>query len=888
MSQAADAIRTTCPYCGVGCGLIVDKRQDGTIGVKGDPEHPANFGRLCSKGTALADTIGLDGRLLTPQIHCEGASWDQALDLIAERFKTIIETDGPNAIGFYVSGQLLTEDYYAANKLMKGVIGSANIDTNSRLCMASSVAGHKRAFGSDTVPGVYEDLELADLVILTGSNLAWCHPVIFNRLRAARKRRPEMKVVLIDPRRTMTADIADHHLAIKPDGDIPLFLGLLSHLLDNGCVDFDYIAKHTNGLEEAAQIASRLSPREIASATGLDEKGLQNFYTLFARTRKVVTVYSQGVNQSRCGTDKVNAIINCHLATGRIGRPGMGPFSITGQPNAMGGREVGGLANMLACHMDIENPDHRALVGSFWGSDRLPEKQGLKAVELFDAVSKGKVKALWIMATNPVDSMPQANKIREALKICPLVIVSDLTGNTDTIQYADIQLPSLAWGEKQGTVTNSERVISRQKAFLPTPGEAKADWWQMAEVGRRMGYPSLFKWENGADIFREYATLSGHHNDGNRDFDISRYQDLTNKDYENLPPFQWPADKAGNSNAPKRFFADGGFFTPDRKARIIPVCPPEQWPEEIEDRYFILNTGRVRDHWHTMTRTGQSETLSSHSAEPYCEISTQDANALDIRDAELLRLHNEQGEIIVRSLITDRIAPGQVFVPIHWSDQFSANARVDQLLPALRDPFSGQPASKSAIVAISPFHIGSYGYAILNHAPESLPLPYWALAKCKDGWRIECAFNETPTRIGKERLARLLGLPARIEPILYFDEQSRQARYAWFDGNKLLGAIFLAAEPVSASRDFIARLPGKSFHTYADRLQALATIAGAKQKDKGKIICACMQVGSNEISDAVAGGCMTLDDVVAKTGAGSNCGSCKPEIQELIPAIAAE
>src|SRR5690606_27680817 len=455
---------------------------------RGDPDHPSNYGRLCSKGSALAETIDLDGRILHPEIGGRRASWDEALDLVAGKFSEAIAEHGPDSVAFYVSGQLLTEDYYVANKLMKGFIGSANIDTNSRLCMSSSVAGHRRAFGADTVPGTYEDLELADLVILTGSNLAWCHPVLYQRIAAAKAKRPQMKVVVIDPRRTMTADIADLHLAIRPDADVALFVGLFSHLASNDAVDQNYVAAHTSGFAEAFSTASAVSFSDVLDKTGLPATQLHEFYRLFTETEKVVTCYSQGVNQSSSGTDKVNAILNCHLAAGRIGRPGMGPFSLTGQPNAMGGREVGGLANMLAAHMAIESAEDRDRVQRFWRSPAIAAKPGLKAVDLFKAVADGRIKALWIMATNPVVSMPDADAVEAAIRACPFVVVSDVLKKTDTARYAHVLLPSLGWGEKNGTVTNSERRISRQRGFLGAPGEARADWWQLAEVGRRMGF----------------------------------------------------------------------------------------------------------------------------------------------------------------------------------------------------------------------------------------------------------------------------------------------------------------------------------------------------------------------------------------------------------------
>ena len=880
--------RTTCPYCGVGCGILINRETDGSMKLKGDPDHPANFGRLCSKGTALLDTIALENRLLQPEMHGQPVDWGLALDHIADSFSNIIEEHGPDAIAFYVSGQILTEDYYAANKLMKAVIGSANIDTNSRLCMASSVAGHKRAFGSDTVPGCYEDLELADLIILTGTNLAWCHPVLYQRILAAKQKNPHMTVVLIDPRRTRTVDIADLHLPIKPDGDIALFLGLLSRIGHSSAYDPAYVSNHVNGMKEALAVADALAMDDIIAATGLTEGELGAFFHLFLNTGKTVTIYSQGVNQSRCGTDKVNAIINCHLATGRIGQPGMGPLSVTGQPNAMGGREVGGLANMLACHMDIEKPDHRALVGDFWATERLPQKQGLKAIDLFEAVAEGKIKALWVMATNPVDSMPNANRVRAAIKACPLVIVSDIQDHTDTLDLAHIKLPSLAWGEKAGTVTNTERCISRQRAFLPAPGGAKADWWQMAEIGRRMGYEALFPWQNEADIFREYATLSATDNEGTRDFDIGAWADRSDADYKHMAPFYWPqSSHTDPSKSAKRFFADGGFYTEDNRAHAIAVqLNPPMVPTNADG--LILNTGRVRDHWHTMTRTGRSARLSAHMAEPFCELSPEDAKKYGIIDGSLVKIENDLGSIIARAMITDRVRRGEVFVPIHWTDQVSGNARVDLLVPAVKDPFSGQPASKSAQVSIAPASIDNYGFAIFKDEPMGFSLPYWAKAKSMDGWRVEFALDGDLNERTAADMGALFAIEVHEDPLIFVDQQKKRMRFAWFDGEDLVAAVFLAAEPLQLSRDFAANLLGGRWRSFADRVHVLASMPSKHIPDKGKIICACMNVGQNDIAAAITSGCRTADAVGQQTRAGTNCGSCKPEIAELLHGIAAE
>ncbi|MGA7799933.1 MAG: molybdopterin-dependent oxidoreductase, partial [Gammaproteobacteria bacterium] len=549
-----DGPATVCPYCGVGCG-VVPTAEDGGWKVRGDGTHPANRGRLCSKGAALGETLGADGRLRHPQIAGARVTWDEALDAVADRLRDTISRHGPEAVAFYVSGQLLTEDYYVANKLMKGFIGAANIDTNSRLCMSSAVAAHKRAFGADAVPGCYEDLELADLVVFAGSNAAWAHPVLYQRIAAQKRRRPEMRVVVVDPRRTATCDIADLHLALAPGSDAVLFNGLLAHLYREDRLDLDYIDAHTEGFT-AALLSARAnagSVPAVAAACGLPEADVAAFFRLFARTERTITFWSQGLNQSSSGVDKGNAVINCHLATGRIGRPGMGPFSITGQPNAMGGREVGGLANLLAAHMDFDDPAALERVRRFWGAPRLAQGPGLKAVELFDAVGRGEVKAVWIMATNPAVSLPEAERVRAALERCECVIVSDCVADTDTAACADILLPAAPWGEKEGTVTNSERRISRLRAFLPPTGEARPDWWMITGVARRLGFAESFAYDGPADIFREHAALSGLDNDGGRAFDISVLATLSDAEYDTLQPLQWPVTAARPLGTPRLY-----------------------------------------------------------------------------------------------------------------------------------------------------------------------------------------------------------------------------------------------------------------------------------------------------------------------------------------------
>src|SRR6266545_1084603 len=545
-NRPALPIRTTCAYCGVGCGLLITPDGRGGASVAGDPEHPANFGRTCSKGSALGETLGLGGRLLHPMLRQDDGtlarvSWDGALDRVADSFKDIVERHGPNAVAFYLSGQLLTEDYYVANKLMKGFVGSANVDTNSRLCMASSVAGHRRAFGADTVPGCYEDLDEADLLVFVGSNAAWCHPVLFQRMLANKQKRGA-RMVVIDPRRTDTAGDADLFLGLKPGTDTALFSGLLVHLADTGALDRDYIERHTSGFDDAIARARGMagSVGATALATGLSEQDVAAFFQMFANTPRVVTLYSQGVNQSAQGTDKVNAIVNYHLATGRIGKPGASPFSLTGQPNAMGGREVGGLANQLAAHMGFTPPDIER-VRRFWKASRIATHEGLKAVQMFEAIARGEIKALWVIGTNPAVSLPNADAARDALKKLELFVVSENVMSNDTVDAgAHVLFPAQAWGEKSGTVTNSERRISRQRAFLGSPGETRPDWWIMGEVAKRLGFAAAFNFSSAADIFREHAALSAFENEGGRDFDIGGLKALSDEAFDAMAPVQWP------------------------------------------------------------------------------------------------------------------------------------------------------------------------------------------------------------------------------------------------------------------------------------------------------------------------------------------------------------
>ncbi|MFN3745290.1 MAG: molybdopterin-dependent oxidoreductase [Hyphomicrobiaceae bacterium] len=881
--MSAGATRTTCPYCGVGCGILARPRPDGTAEIAGDPEHPANFGRLCSKGAALGETLSLEDRLVHPLIRGASARWDDALDLVAQKFSAAIAEHGPASVAFYLSGQLLTEDYYVANKLMKGFIGSANIDTNSRLCMASSVAGHKRAFGTDTVPGTYEDLELADLVVLVGSNLAWCHPVLYQRLAAAREARG-IKVVVIDPRETATCEIADLHLAIAPGADVALFNGLLAHLVARGRLDMDYVARHTLDLPAALAAASAMRLAEIAATTALPAAVIADFYELFAGTERVVTVFSQGVNQSSAGTDKVNAILNCHLATGRIGRPGMGPFSITGQPNAMGGREVGGLANMLAAHMELDNDEHRHLVRTFWKSPRMAERPGLKAVDLFRAVESGRIKALWIMATNPVVSLPEADRVRAAIASCPFVVVSDVNSHTDTTALAHVLLPAAAWGEKDGTVTNSERRISRQRAFLPLPGAARPDWWQIVEVAKRMGFGAAFAYTHPAEIFAEYARLTGLENGGARDLDISGAAELSRTDYDALTPFQWPRS-AGSVPKETRFFANGGFFTSDRRARFVPTPYRGLAQRTTSHAPLRLNTGRIRDQWHTMTRTAKSPRLMGHAPEPFVEIHPADAASHNIVHGALAELASPSGTIVCRAIVTDRQSAGSLFVPMHWTSQIASRARVGTLIAAATDPVSGQPELKGTPVAIRPFDAPWQAFAVSRQSPDAPDCAYFATAMVNGGFRTELALREPPQRWDDLARQLLMGRDsASIELLAYQDSATGQHRFAAFNGDRLVGALFITRGALSCARAWIAAqlLEPKAPSV---RLRLLAGRPGSESRDRGPIVCACFEVGSNEIAEAIAKhGATTVASVGACVKAGTNCGSCRAEIRSILDA----
>ena len=880
------AVKTTCPYCGVGCGVLARPDGFGGAQIQGDREHPANFGRLCSKGSALGETLSLDGRLLHPMIrngdgNLARATWGDALDKVAQGFKDTVARHGPDAVAFYVSGQLLTEDYYVANKLMKGFIGSGNIDTNSRLCMASSVAGHRRAFGSDTVPGCYEDLDQADLLVLVGSNAAWCHPILYQRM-AKNKRERGARMVVVDPRATPTSDDADLLIRIAPGMDSVLFCGLFAHLADKGVLDRAFLRDHTAGYAEALARARHIAPDidAVAERCEVPRADIETFFSWFAETGRSVTLYSQGVNQSAQGTDKVNAIINCHLATGRIGRPGTGPFSLTGQPNAMGGREVGGLANQLAAHMDFD-AESIARVRRFWNAPAVAERPGLKAVELFEAVAQGRIKALWIMATNPVVSLPRADAVRSALRELDLLVVSDVVAQTDTMASGPhVVLPASGWGEKDGTVTNSERRISRQRAFLPQAGEARPDWWIVSEVAKRMGFADAFDYASPADIFREHAALTGVENEGTRDLDASGLATISDEEYARCDPVQWPVTEK-DAPGEKRLFASGGFFTPDRRARFVAVADPRLAATPGRLLPLLLNTGRVRDQWHTMTRTGKSPRLGAHIDEPFVSIHPEDADAFDVADGGFARISTLHGSAVLRVVISDAQRRGEIFAPIHWSAATASDARIGALVQRSYDPISGQPEMKATQATVAPVTYPLHGF-LLSRKPVEMPANvWWARSAVEGGFGYRIAAHGTGAHWSD--IAKQL-LPEENDLVELLDEAQGRYRAALVRDGTLEACVFLAKrEDALPGWAWLKQQLAEPKLAETARRALLAGRAPEGGADHGPLVCACYGVGRNQICSVIEKGvARSVEEIGATLKAGTNCGSCLPELRRLV------
>ncbi|KGH50122.1 nitrate reductase [Acinetobacter idrijaensis] len=902
--------QTTCPYCGVGCGVIAHVSQTPMgekVQVEGDVQHPANLGKLCIKGSHLADTLSLKTRLLHPMTgrkeQRQISTWDHAISSIANKFQQCIDQYGRDSIAFYVSGQLLTEDYYVVNKFVKGYLGTANIDTNSRLCMSSAVAAHKRAFGEDLVPASYTDFEQTEMVVLVGSNTAWCHPVLYQRIMKAKEER-DLFVVVIDPRFTATCEAADLHLPILPGQDVALFNGLLQYLQQNGYTDLDFVTQHTQGLEQAlASSSTESSIESVARRTGIAIEKLILFFQKFAQTEKIMSLFSMGVNQSSQGVDKANSIINCHLLTGKIGKPGSAPFSMTGQPNAMGGREVGGLANMLASHLDLDNPQHQQLVQDFWQSPVIARQPGLKAVDLFKAVESGKIKAIWIMATNPIVSLPDADQVKRALEKCEFVVVSDICLDTDTTQYADVLLPALGWGEKDGTVTNSERRISRQKAFLPAPGEAKADWWAISRVAKALVFHG-FDFNTSHDIFLEHARLSAYQNSSlsqradTPNFRYFNLQGLTHlgfAEYQNLASIQWPVWDKQEVHQVGQLFSQGQFSHVDSKARLVPTIAADPVHAISAEYPLILNTGRIRDQWHTMSRTGLSASLSQHRAEPYCELHPQDALKYGLKDAELVEVKSAWGSCVLRVQFSQNMRRGQIFAPIHWNDQFASDARIGKVVNPVVDPISGEPEFKHTPVMIQPFYTQWQGVLYVREGFEQQiqtmieNMVWWNKIQTNQAIRYELADRRRFSEITGQIKSLLDFNDESFEWLNLEDQTAHISHSVVLQDGQLIASFYIAPAALLPDRDWVAGLFKRERLSALHRKALLAGQAMSMGNSEGPLVCSCFKVGKNRIIQTIKDKNITHEkQVTACLKAGGNCGSCLPEIRGLIKACQTE
>lgn len=940
-------IQSACPYCGVGCGVNIDVdkgRLRGAAGcteIRGNDNHPANQGALCVKGATLKESLSLPNRLLYPrlrqQANVHNISWDQAISTIAEKLTSTIAEHGPDSVAMYVSGQLLTEDYYVANKLMKGFVGSANIDTNSRLCMSSAVAAHQRAFGEDLVPVHYDDIAKASLIVIVGANTAWTHPVLFRRIQQARERNPALRLVVIDPRRTITAKQADLHLPIANDGDVLLFNGLLRYLHEQNQLDTTFIAQHCEGMAALEQEISREVYQLTAAADALEitRDTLEAFYRLFRDTPNTLTLFCQGVNQSASGTDKANAIINCHLATGRIGKPGTGPFSLTGQPNAMGGREVGGLANQLAVHRGFD-PDSVAAVQTFWQAPNMAERPGLKAVDLFDAMYDGRIKFVWVIATNPVVSLPDSRKVVEALQRCDCVVVSDISPDADTAAYADILLPAAGWGEKEGMVTNSERMLTRQRAFLPAPGQARPDWWAICEVAKRAGFRG-FDFPGVSAIFREFAALSGINRDTSLQFDLSELATLSDDDYARWQPQRWPLGRKCH------LFSDGQFPTQSGRANLVAVrsdVPPVSVEgaahatsvfgriisnssdvsnisnsrdvsissngNNVGSEGWWLNTGRQRDQWHTMTRTGHIARLAENESEPTVYMHPLSARQYSLDAGQLVQLNLNDSSVLAKLAYDEGLSARQLYMSMHWAGDFGFASRVNQLVPPVVDVVSGQPAFKSAQISLSVPEVASYGLWIGEQPPPfETDFLSFQTGFSANIWRFACRSPLTKASLyagshhrnpyshaSSHQILILDGLGQSVSnlaepasetnpPCLNSAANKQTSDRSWaallLAEQKLNALCLVSARPLTAEPQAYAALFDKAFS-----VSAFLALAAAGQAP-AQLVCSCFRVTDRQIQQAVSReGIASLNGLQAKLKCGANCGACLSEVKALL------
>ncbi|MGY5510389.1 molybdopterin-dependent oxidoreductase [Vibrio antiquarius] len=853
--------KTTCPYCGVGCGIEISNNK-----IIGDALHPANSGSLCVKGVALAESLQMPSRLLYPKLREKEVSWQVITDLIAQEIHQAKAEFGPDSVAMYVSGQLLTEDYYVANKLMKGYVGSANIDTNSRLCMSSAVAAHVRAFGEDVVPVNYDDIDNTELLIICGANTAWTHPVLFRRIQQARENNPNLKLVVIDPRETVTAQQADLHLPIKNDGDVSLFNGLLKFLIEQQCIDSEYINSHTDGFDALAEEVSdlRYDVTNLTSSIGISEEKLTTFFQWFAQSPTAITLFCQGVNQAENGVDKGNAIINAHLATGKIAKSGCGPFSITGQPNAMGGREVGGLANQLAVHRAFD-ADSIKQVQAFWDSPEIATKPGLKAVELFEAVERGEIKVLWIMATNPVVSLPDNQMVKRALEACPFVIVSDITAESDVAKYADVLLPAAGWGEKQGMVTNSERRLSRQRQFQTPPGEAKSDWWAISQVGQALC--ALEKTQNGfaftseRAVFREYAAMTGMNADSPLKLDLSQYANLTEQEYEEWVPTQWGGERP---------FADGIYSHPDGKARFVLTS---ESPTRLErTKGWWLNTGRQRDQWHTMTRTGHIAHLAASELEPTVYMNTLSATQNRLKAGQLTKLFQPTSNtgIYAKVAIDEGLGFQDLFMSMHWAGRYGGESSVNAIINSAKDPISGQPAFKSSYVEVQDAAVKTYGMFIGTQFDSGKFLYSAFQAESNLGiWRF--AHDKRPKKQSFCRTEKSRRITIDIAQGWLAVDYDLVG-----DVRIIRSVLMVSSEPIQTDYTNFTHLIGKPME-----LSQLLTIT--QSQSSAKLVCSCFRVTDKQIHDAMEKqDCTSLTQLQNKLKCGTNCGSCVSQIKQMV------
>ncbi len=941
--DAARETKSTCPYCGVGCGVIIESSGSQITGVRGDPDHPANFGRLCTKGSTLHLTataaVTQQTRLLQPmrRMHrdetAKPVSWDAALDFAAEGFAQIIREHGPDAVGFYVSGQLLTEDYYVFNKLAKGLIGTNNIDTNSRLCMSSAVAGYKQTLGADAPPACYDDVNHAQCIFIVGSNTAFAHPILFRRIEDAKKRNPGLRIVVCDPRTTETAGIADLHLPIQPGTDVMLFNGMLHIMAWEGWLDQAFIAQHTQGFEALKATVRDYTPFVVAEACGITKDALLKATRLFAGMQHhngpartpTLSLYCQGLNQSSSGTAKNAALINLHLATGQIGKPGAGPFSLTGQPNAMGGREVGGLANLLSAHRDLANPAHRAEVAALWGVPSVPDKPGKTAVEMFQAAADGQIKALWIACTNPAQSMPDQATVRRALERAELVIVQEAFSTTATCRYADLLLPATTWGEKDGTVTNSERRISRVRPAVPAPGETRHDWSIAVDFAQRLekisvraepvealrpaqGERSLFPYPTPESVWNE-------HRESTRGQDL----DITGMSYAMLDaqgPQQWPLAE-GQAIGKVRLYEDGIFPTADGKAKFAnteykPVAEPR------EARYPLsLNTGRLRDQWHGMSRTGTLGRLFGHVAEPSIEMNAQDMEHRQLKDGDLVHVTGKRGSIVVPVMASASLPPQQTFIAMHWGEEFLSGASstgerlagVNALTSPAYCPTSKQPEFKHAAIKVlkaeMPWSLLGIAWLpddVALQAREELKalMGKFAFASCtpfgreRSGLLFRAAAYDTPDDAVLAHIEALLGLGG-ADVLRYADKKRGQRRAVQLlpatsagdaKGEARLNAFLLAGD--TSAQTWIKTLLQDELPAQAYGRMLL--VPGAKPplavQSRGKQICTCFNITESDIAAQLIQ-CKGIEDqrlvqLQSALKCGTNCGSCLPEVKRMV------